>query len=202
MSAKLIAALVLLSAISTTSSRATCLKDPPKTFSGKVAIAKASWDSSIINVEIAKYLLEEQLGIQVDDPIMSEPDSFTAMTNHTLEAFLELWPEGWKSLVQEYIVSKKVVEDGGDLTSIGRIGWYIPTFALDNCSDCDTYKVHRVAPWSGEPTTTPNRDTANLRTHSSSQLTQPCRTGSGSTPGRTPPTPTRTTRSSLTCASS
>jgi glycine betaine/proline transport system substrate-binding protein len=51
-----------------------------------------------------------------------------------------VWPSGHATNVTEYIDTQKVVENGGALGPIGKIGWYMPTYLLADNPDLATWE--------------------------------------------------------------
>ncbi|MEZ4659106.1 MAG: ABC transporter substrate-binding protein [Caldilineaceae bacterium] len=95
-----------------------------------IKLAENPWSASAINVNVAKILLEEQLGYPVEIVDVDENAQWAALSTGDLHASLEVWPSGHADNVAEYIDKQGVVENGGALGVIGRIGWYIPSYLL------------------------------------------------------------------------
>ncbi|MCB0145629.1 MAG: hypothetical protein KDE50_37445, partial [Caldilineaceae bacterium] len=95
-----------------------------------IKLAENPWSASAINVNVAKILLEEQLGYPVEIVDVDENAQWAALATGDLDASLEVWPSGHADNVAEYIDKQGVVENGGGLGVIGRIGWYIPSYLL------------------------------------------------------------------------
>jgi glycine betaine/proline transport system substrate-binding protein len=103
-----------------------------------VSIAVNPWTGSAVNANVAKILLEQQLGYTVELTEIDEFAQFPAMAAGELDATLEVWPSGHAEDYATYIEGDGSVVDGGQLGVIGKIGWYIPTYVLDQCPDCAT----------------------------------------------------------------
>ena len=69
---------------------------------------------------------------------MAEQAQWPAIAAGELHASLEVWPSGHMANVAEYIEKQKVVENGGPLGPVGRIGWYLPTYLLTAHPDIAT----------------------------------------------------------------
>ena len=89
-----------------------------------IKLAENPWSASALNVAIARILLEEQLDYPVEVVTIGESAQWPALANGDLHASLEVWPSGHADNVAEYIDNQKLVEDGGPLGPIGKIGWY------------------------------------------------------------------------------
>ncbi|MCB0128283.1 MAG: ABC transporter substrate-binding protein, partial [Caldilineaceae bacterium] len=71
---------------------------------------------------------------------VAEQAQWPAIAAGDLHASLEVWPSGHMANVAEYIENQKVVEDGGLLGPVGRIGWYLPTYLLDEHPELATWE--------------------------------------------------------------
>lgn len=95
-----------------------------------IKLAVNPWSASELNVAIAHILLDEQLHYPVEEVQIAEQAQWAALAAGDLHASLEVWPSGHMANVAEYIEKQKVVEDGGPLGVVGRIGWYMPTYVV------------------------------------------------------------------------
>jgi glycine betaine/proline transport system substrate-binding protein len=115
---------------------------PSPTAAPKITIklAENSWTGSSINVNVAKILLEEQLGYEVEIVTIDERNQWPALASGDLSASLEVWPSGHGEAMQQYIEDQKVVENIGELGVVGKIGWYIPTYMVDQHPELATWE--------------------------------------------------------------
>ncbi len=111
-----------------------------ETTTEKIAIKLAvnPWSASELNVAVARILLENELGYSVEEVPLAEQAQWAALAEGDLHASLEVWPSGHIANVAEYIEKQKLVEDGGLLGPVGRIGWYMPTYLLTEHPDLAT----------------------------------------------------------------
>ncbi|MEZ4612906.1 MAG: glycine betaine ABC transporter substrate-binding protein [Caldilineaceae bacterium] len=63
-----------------------------------------------------------------------------ALATGDLHASLEVWPSGHADNYAEYITNQGVVVDGGLLGPVGKIGWYIPSYLLDEHPEYATWE--------------------------------------------------------------
>lgn len=105
-----------------------------------IKLAENPWSASAANVAVAKILLEEQLGYPVEVVTIDENAQWAAIASGDLHASLEVWPSGHAENIAEYIEKQKIVENGGPLGPIGKIGWYIPTYMLDEHPELATWE--------------------------------------------------------------
>ncbi len=105
-----------------------------------IKLAVNPWSASELNVAVATILLQEELGYTVEKVAVAEQAQWPAIAAGDLHASLEVWPSGHMANVAEYIDNQKVVEDGGLLGPVGRIGWYLPTYLLTDHPDLATWE--------------------------------------------------------------
>jgi len=84
-----------------------------------------------VNANIAKILLEQQLGYTVSLVDIDEFAQFPALSTGELDATLEVWPSGHAEDYATYIDGDGSVVDGGELGVVGKIGWYVPTYLVE-----------------------------------------------------------------------
>ena len=97
----------------------------------EISIAVNPWTGSAVNANIAKILLEQQLGYTVSLVDIDEFAQFPALSTGELDATLEVWPSGHAEDYATYIEGDGSVVDGGELGVVGKIGWYVPTYLVD-----------------------------------------------------------------------
>ena len=81
---------------------------------GKVVLNEQAWAGSTANTYIAKAVLEDQLGCQVEVTKITEIPVFQAMADGKVDAVLEDWQH-----VDEYA---KYIDKGGCVVQGGRLG--------------------------------------------------------------------------------
>lgn len=96
-----------------------------------IKLAENSWTGSSVNVNVAKILLEQQLGYTVEIVTIDENAQWAALSSGDLSASLEVWPSGHADNVKKYIDEQKVVENLGPLGVVGKISWYVPTYVVE-----------------------------------------------------------------------
>jgi glycine betaine/proline transport system substrate-binding protein len=105
-----------------------------------INIAVSPWVGSAANANVAKDLLEEKLGYTVELTEIDEYAQFPALANGDLDATLEVWPSGHAKDQKKYIDSGNGVVDGGLLGVDGQIGWWLPTYMVDQNPDLATWE--------------------------------------------------------------
>ena len=105
---------------------------------GKVVLNEQAWAGSTANTYIAKYVLEQNLGCQVDVTKIAEIPVFQAMADGKVDAVLEDWQH--VDQYKQYIEKQGSVVDGGPLGVEGHIGWFIPQYLADENPDFKTWE--------------------------------------------------------------
>lgn len=105
--------------------------------SDTVNIAVNPWTGSAVNANVARIILEHELGIKVQLVKIDEYAQFPALASGDIDASLEVWPSGHAADIARYIEGRRGgplrdggVVDGGRLGVVGNIGWWIPTYML------------------------------------------------------------------------
>jgi glycine betaine/proline transport system substrate-binding protein len=105
-----------------------------------IKLAENPWTGSSINVNVAKIILEKELGYTVEIVTIDENAQWPALAKGDLSASMEVWPSGHAENVKQYIEDQKAVENGGELGVIGKIGWFIPKYAVDEHPELATWE--------------------------------------------------------------
>ncbi|HTE61458.1 MAG TPA: glycine betaine ABC transporter substrate-binding protein [Solirubrobacteraceae bacterium] len=96
---------------------------------GKVTLNEQAWAGSTANTYIAKAVLEDDLGCQVEVTKIAEIPVFQAMADGEVDAVLEDWQH--TDEYKKYIDEAGTVVQGGPLGVEGHIGWFIPKYLMD-----------------------------------------------------------------------
>ncbi len=98
------------------------------------------WSASRLNAEVAKKIIEDNLGYPVQLTDVNENDAmFTGLADGTLDAVLEIWPSGVTEAETSYFDSGDVVNIG-ELGAIGKIGWFVPKYVIDEHPELATWE--------------------------------------------------------------
>ena len=106
-----------------------------------ITIAVNPWDGSALNVAVAEQLLESELGYTVETVEIDEFGQWPAINTGDIDASLEVWPSGHAQNREDFIDNPDGnVADAGELGIVGGIGWYIPTYMVDQHPELATWE--------------------------------------------------------------
>lgn len=103
-------------------------------------VAVNPWTGSAVNANLAKALLEDALGYTVNLVEIDEFAQFPALSSGELDATLEVWPSGHAEDYATYIDGDGSVVDGGELGVVGNIGWFTPTYVVEEYPEIATWE--------------------------------------------------------------
>ena len=101
------------------------------------------WSASRLNVEVAKHIIENELGNPVEIVEVDENDAmFTGMADGSLDAVLEIWPSGVTEAETAYF-DAGTVANIGELGVVGKIGWFVPSYVIDEHPELATWEGYQ-----------------------------------------------------------
>jgi len=103
-----------------------------------ITIATNSWEGSLANNVVAQYVIQKNLGYPVNLVTIDEIPAWTAMTQGKMSAVLEEW--GHSPQYSQYIQKSHQVVDAGLEGPDGNIGWYVPTYLVQQHPELKTWK--------------------------------------------------------------
>jgi glycine betaine/proline transport system substrate-binding protein len=103
-------------------------------------IAANRWTGSAVNAYVAKVVLESKLGTPVEVVVLDENVAWAGLDAGDLDANLEIWPSGHAADRATYIDEKKTIVDIGKLGPSAKIGWYVPSFVIDQHPELKTWE--------------------------------------------------------------
>lgn len=106
-----------------------------------IRLAVNPWTGAAVNAWVAKTIMEQEMGCTVELVDMDEFAQFPALAAGDVDATLEVWPSGHAKDYKQYIEGGKGVIDGGELGVVGNIGWFTPTYVVEEHPE--------VASWEG-----------------------------------------------------
>jgi glycine betaine/proline transport system substrate-binding protein len=97
-----------------------------------IRLAVNKWVGAEANAAVAAVVMEQQMGCDVELTKIDEFPQFSAMAKGDLDATLEVWPSVHPEERIQYIDDPDGgVVDGGELGILGNIGWFVPSYVLD-----------------------------------------------------------------------
>ena len=97
-----------------------------------ITMAVNPWNGSAVNVAVAAQLLESEFGYTVETVDIDENAQWAAINTGEIDASLEVWPSGHAGNRADFIDSADGnVNDAGLLGPVGKIGWFMPTYMVD-----------------------------------------------------------------------
>jgi glycine betaine/proline transport system substrate-binding protein len=105
---------------------------------GTVTLNEQAWSGSTANTYVAKAVLEKNLGCKVKITKITEIPVYQAMADGKTDAVLEDWQH--VAQYKQYITKQKTVVMGGPNGVNGHIGWYIPTYLMQQHPEFKTWK--------------------------------------------------------------
>jgi glycine betaine/proline transport system substrate-binding protein len=104
---------------------------------GTVTLNEQAWAGSTANTYVAKAVLQK-IGCKVKITQITEIPVYQAMANGKTDAVLEDWQH--VDQYKQYITKQHTVVMGGANGVTGHIGWYIPTYLMQQYPQFNTWK--------------------------------------------------------------
>lgn len=105
-----------------------------------ITLAINPWTGSAVNANVAKVVMESKLDIPVNFVEIDEFATWPGMEDGSIDAVLEVWPSGHAADKTTYIDQNKTVVDMGLLGPEAKIGWYVPSFVVDEHPELATWE--------------------------------------------------------------
>jgi glycine betaine/proline transport system substrate-binding protein len=105
-----------------------------------IVIAVNPWVGAEANANVAKAVMEQEMGCTVELQEINESGQFPAMADGDVDATLEVWPSGHLKDRKDYIEKAGTVVDGGELGIVGNIGWFMPSYVVDQYPEFATWE--------------------------------------------------------------
>src|SRR5579862_1976597 len=103
-----------------------------------ITLANNSWEGSVANNVVAQYVIEKNLGYNVNLLTIDEIPAWPAMVQGKVSAVVEVW--GHSPLYAQYVKGNHKVVDAGLEGPGGNIGWYVPTYLMQQHPELKTWK--------------------------------------------------------------
>jgi glycine betaine/proline transport system substrate-binding protein len=105
-----------------------------------IKLAVNAWVGAEANANVAANLLQDELGYTVELVKIDEFEQFPALASGDLDATLEVWPSVHPKDYKNYIKAEAGVIDAGLLGVVGQIGWFLPSYLVDENPDLATWE--------------------------------------------------------------
>ncbi len=105
-----------------------------------ITLVANPWPGSYANVHVAEQVMESELGIDVAITEIDENAQWAGLDSGELSAVLEVWPSGHEDNYQQYIEELGTVEDLGELGALGQIGWFVPSYVIEENPEMATWE--------------------------------------------------------------
>ncbi len=103
-----------------------------------IVLANNSWEGSTANNVVAQYVIEKDLGYPVNLLTIDEIPAWPAMVQGKVSAVMEVW--GHSPLYSQYVTGNHKVVDAGLEGPGGNIGWYVPTYLMQQHPELKTWQ--------------------------------------------------------------
>jgi len=113
--------------------------DEPSAGGEGIVLAANPWTGSAVNAYVAKVVLEAN-GTPVEVIDIDENSTWVGLDDGSIDAVLEVWPSGHAADYETYITGKQSVVDLGLLGPEAKIGWYVPSFVIDEHPELATWE--------------------------------------------------------------
>lgn len=104
-----------------------------------VDIAVNPWVGYEANAAVVGYLLENELGFDVEYKDLSEQVSWEGFESGEVDAILENW--GHADLIETYVTDKAVAVPAGSTGVDGIIGWFVPPWMAEEYPDITNWET-------------------------------------------------------------
>ncbi|MEE8305997.1 MAG: glycine betaine ABC transporter substrate-binding protein, partial [Gammaproteobacteria bacterium] len=98
---------------------------------GPIRIAENDWTGQLVDINLAKIILEEHMGFDVDLVFADYTGQWAGLAAGDLDVSMEIWPSYSIAAHEEWIDEKEKVEVIGDLGVVGSGGWFVPTYVIE-----------------------------------------------------------------------
>jgi glycine betaine/proline transport system substrate-binding protein len=105
-----------------------------------ISLVANPWPGSYANAHVAAIILEQELGVDVEIVELDENAQWSGLDDGSLDAVLEVWPSGHTERIAQFIEDRGTVEDIGELGAVGQIGWFTPTYVVEENPEMATWE--------------------------------------------------------------
>ena len=95
-----------------------------------VRIAENDWTGNLIDINLAKVIMEEHMGLEVELIFADYTGQWAGLAVGDLDVAMEIWHSFSFAAYEEWVDEKGMVEVIGDLGMVGSSGLYVPTYVI------------------------------------------------------------------------
>ncbi len=95
-----------------------------------VRIAENDWTGNLIDINLAKVIMEEHMGLEVELIYADYTGQWAGLAVGDLDVSMEIWPSFSFAAHEEWIDEKGAVEFLSELGMIASAGWFVPTYVI------------------------------------------------------------------------
>jgi glycine betaine/proline transport system substrate-binding protein len=119
------------------------LGDEPRArveFRPTITLGVTDWTAARLNAAIAERIIELRLGYPVETAdVIDNGAMMNELQTGDLDAVLEVWPSTLEPDEREAVASGEV-DRLGDLGVVGKVGWYVPRFVVEQQPSLATWE--------------------------------------------------------------
>jgi glycine betaine/proline transport system substrate-binding protein len=105
-----------------------------------ISLVVNDWTASALNVAVAEQLIERYLAYPVVPTRMDDTtEIYEGLAEGDLDAVLEIWPSAMTERDRQFFDSRQVL-DLGDLGAVGKVGWFVPSYVIDQNPELATWE--------------------------------------------------------------
>jgi glycine betaine/proline transport system substrate-binding protein len=104
-----------------------------------ITIVQNGWSASAIEAAVTSKLITDELGYPTEISEIDENLMFAGLADGSVDVVFELWPSGVTADEQAYLDDGTVV-DMGELGAVGKIGWFVPQYVIDEHPELATWE--------------------------------------------------------------
>lgn len=108
-----------------------------------INIAENDWLSAQLNDQIAKIMLEEQLGFTVNLVPETTAGQWDQLRQGAVHVTLEVWPSGHPDEMAKLNAGDPQLENAGLLGPNAKVGWFVPTYMLTQHPELATWEGYK-----------------------------------------------------------
>ena len=114
---------------------------------GTVVISEVDWTGGLVDMTLAKIILEEEMGYKVKTVYLDTQALWVGAAGGDIDLIVERWPSAEFSAMKEYLTEhggSGQVLNMGPMGIIGESGYYVPRYVIEGDSERGIEPLHRI----------------------------------------------------------